>query len=367
MDRLYREQIIRIIVIIAGVIGFIAAVITLISFWPIIYKFLCSIPILSLCPLCPKPTINILDCSSSVYGGEELNVTVSWNNTPTGWKLVVSLQESETNFTRLAERDVSKIVSGSGNDTFKLKVKPTTEVHDQVKVCACFYKGTKQKNVFEKKNVTVYPNEVSIIDYSPSPVHGGEELNVKVRWNNIPIDWKLDVSLQESETDYTRLAESSGSKIDSSSGEETFKLKVYPTTQIHDQAKICAYFYEGPEQKNVFDKKDVTVYPTRVSIFDCSPSPVHGGEKLSANISWNNIPTDWTLYVSLEESETDPTPLACGGPSKIDSSSGNETFKLEVYPTEKDHDQAKVCARAHFFDGTEWKNVFDKKDIKVLP
>ena len=263
MDRLYREQIIRIIVIIAGVIGFIAAVITLISFWPIIYKFLCSIPILSLCPLCPKPTINILDCPSSVYGGEELNVRVSWNNTPTGWKLVVSLQESET--------------------------------------------------------------------------------------------------------DYTRLTESSGSKIDSSSGEETFKLKVYPTTQIHDQAKICAYFYEGSEPKSVFDKKDVTVYPTRVSIFDCSPSPVHGGEKLSANISWNNIPTDWTLYVSLEESETDHTPLACGGPSKIDSSSGNETFKLEVYPTEKDHDQAKVCARAHFFDGTEWKNVFDKKDIKVLP
>ena len=263
MDRLYREQIIRIIVIIAGVIGFIAAVITLISFWPIIYKFLCSIPILSLCPLCPKPTINILDCPSSVYGGEELNVRVSWNNTPTGWKLVVSLQESET--------------------------------------------------------------------------------------------------------DYTRLTESSGSKIDSSSGEETFKLKVYPTTQIHDQAKICAYFYEGSEPKSVFDKKDVTVYPTRVSIFDCSPSPVHGGEKLSANISWNNIPTDWTLYVSLEESKTDPTPLACGGPSKIDSSRGNETFKLEVYPTEKDHDQAKVCAHAHFFEGTEWKNVFDKKDIKVLP
>ena len=207
------------------------------------------------------PTISILDYPSSLHGGEEFYVKMSWNNIPAGWKLVVSLEESETDYTRLAESDASKIVSGSGEETFKLKVKLTTESHDQAKVCACLYEGTEWKNVVEKKDVTVYPNEVNIIDYSPSPVHGGEELNIRVSWSNIPAGWKLVVSLEESETDYTRLAESDASKIVSGSGEEIFKLKVKPTTEIHDYAKVCACFYEGTEWKNVVVKKDIAVLP----------------------------------------------------------------------------------------------------------
>ncbi|MBL7117159.1 MAG: hypothetical protein ISS94_00010 [Candidatus Syntrophoarchaeum sp.] len=105
-------------------------------------------------------------------------------------------------------------------------------------------------------------NEVSIINCSPSPVHGGEELNVKVSWNNVPVDLELKVSLQESETDHTQLAESEVSKIVSGSGEETFKLKVKPTIEIHEHAKICAFFYERTESEpKVFDKKDIEVLP----------------------------------------------------------------------------------------------------------
>ena len=103
------------------------------------------------------PTISILNSHTSLHGGEDLSVTVRWNNIPVDWKLVVSLEESEADYTRLAERDESKIVSGSGEETFTLKVKPTTETHHHAKVCACFYEGADWKNLFEKKNIEVRP------------------------------------------------------------------------------------------------------------------------------------------------------------------------------------------------------------------
>lgn len=112
----------------------------------------------------PTPLVSILDYSPSpVRGGEDLNVKVSWTNIPAGGKLVVSLEESEGNITRLAD-DVSKIVSGSGEETFKLKVYPTTETHGEAKVCACFYINEKGEwtGVFEKKNIMVAPKTIII-------------------------------------------------------------------------------------------------------------------------------------------------------------------------------------------------------------
>jgi len=213
----------------------------------------------------PTPKVSILDYSPSpVYGEEDLNVKVSWSNIPAGWKLIVSLEESELNFTRLAE-DVSKMVSGSGEETFTLNVYPTKETHEEAKVCACFYNEKGELKIFDKKDIIVYPKtpfppQVSIISYSPSPVHGGEDLTVKVSWGNIPAGWKLTVSLEKSEVDYTRLADDV-SKMVSGSGEETFTLKVYPTTGIHVQAKVCACFYNEKEELKILDKKGIIVYP----------------------------------------------------------------------------------------------------------
>ncbi|HDN58708.1 MAG TPA: hypothetical protein ENF20_01990, partial [Candidatus Marinimicrobia bacterium] len=48
---------------------------------------------------------------------------------------------------------------------------------------------------------------VTVLDCSPSPIHGGEDLDVHVRWANIPADWKLVVSLEKAEWDKTRLAD----------------------------------------------------------------------------------------------------------------------------------------------------------------
>jgi hypothetical protein len=84
------------------------------------------------------PSVRISDISSSVHGGEDLEVTVGWSNIPEGWKLNVSLEESEENYTRLAD-DVGRPVTGSGNETFELKVYSTWESHSDARVCACLY------------------------------------------------------------------------------------------------------------------------------------------------------------------------------------------------------------------------------------
>jgi hypothetical protein len=211
----------------------------------------------------PTPKVSILDYSPSpVHGGEDANVKVSWNNIPAGWKLVVSLEESEWNYTRLAD-DVSKKVSESGEDTFTLKVYPTTETHSEAKVCACFYNEKEELKILDKKNIIVSPNpslQVSIISYSPSPVREEDDLTVKVSWSNIPAGWKLVVSLEESDVDYTRLADDV-SKMVSDSEEDTFTLKVYPTTGIHVQAKVCACFYNEKGELKIVDKKGIIVYP----------------------------------------------------------------------------------------------------------
>ena len=107
---------------------------------------------------------------------------------------------------------------------------------------------------------------VSILDYFPSPVHGGEDVNVKVSWRNIPAGWKLNVSLEESEGNVTRLAEDV-SKMVSGSGEETFKLKVYPTTETHDEAKVCACLYSEKGELKILDRKDIIVHPKTPSLY----------------------------------------------------------------------------------------------------
>jgi len=215
----------------------------------------------------------------------------------------------------------------------------------------------------ESFTISLPPPLVSIVDFSPSPVHGGEDLTINVSWENVPTGWKVVVSLEESELNYTRLADDVSKQV-SSSGEETFKLKVYPTAETHTEAKVCACFYNEKEELKILDKKPIIVYPNpQVSIISYSPSPVHGGEDLMVNVSWENVPTGWKLVVSLEESDLNCTRLADDVSKKV-SGSGVETFTLGVYPTTGTHTEAKVCACLYNEKG-EWTDIFDKKAMTV--
>jgi hypothetical protein len=93
-----------------------------------------------------------------------LDVRVSWANIPADWKLTVSLEKTKDDKTRLAN-DVSKTVSGSGEDLFKLKVYPTTETYEYAKAWACFYKGLEWKSVYGNKDIPVLPEPTP----TPSP------------------------------------------------------------------------------------------------------------------------------------------------------------------------------------------------------
>ena len=311
-----------------------------------------------------QPTVSILDCPPSVYGGEELNVRVCWADIPAGWKLSVRLQESEKNATQLAESDASKIVYGNGEETFKLKVKPTTETHNPAKVCTQFYKGTKpQKKVRDTEDIKVYPTKINIINCSPSPVRGGEKINVSIKWSNMSTDWALVISVKKS--DNTVIAEGGATEMNSSSGERTFKLKIYPIKC--EQAKVCAraHFNEGREAKIVTVNKDIKIlHPATVNIKDYSPSPVYGGEELNIPVSWDYCDIGWELRVRLKTSEYDITDLAEGRNHLIGYSNGETVFKLEVNQISETHDKAKISA--WLFEGEEPIDS-DSKSIVVLP
>ncbi|MGB7532179.1 MAG: hypothetical protein WA977_04265 [Halobacteriota archaeon] len=74
----------------------------------------------------------------------------------------MSLEKSDVDYTRLAD-DVSKMVSGSGEGTFTLKVYPTTGIHVQAKVCACFYNEKGELKILDKKGIIVYPKYIILI------------------------------------------------------------------------------------------------------------------------------------------------------------------------------------------------------------
>jgi|GEM_PF-2784049 len=112
---------------------------------------------------------------------------------------------------------------------------------------------------------------VEIIDYSRSPVHGNENLTVNVSWSYIPEGWKLVVSLEESESDATRLANDT-SKMVSGYGEGSFELIVFPTEDTYNQSKIFASLYdENLNWASVFDKQDIIIYPTATSTHSLLP------------------------------------------------------------------------------------------------
>ncbi|HIE31266.1 MAG TPA: hypothetical protein EYP67_02645, partial [Methanosarcinales archaeon] len=121
-------------------------------------RFMISIP-------APFPSVRIIGRPSPVHGGEDLKVTVCWSNVPEGWKLVVSLEKSDTDKDRLAD-DAGRIISGSGGATFKLGVYPVDKTYNQAKVWACLRdENNNWASVFANANITVLPVQNS----SPSP------------------------------------------------------------------------------------------------------------------------------------------------------------------------------------------------------
>ncbi|RLG23297.1 hypothetical protein DRN76_05560 [Methanosarcinales archaeon] len=114
----------------------------------------------------PSPLVYILGRPVSVHGGEDLDVKVGWSNIPEGWKLVVSLEKSETDKNRLAD-DIERIIrTDSGEDVFKLKVYPVNETYNQAKVWACLFdESDNWASVFTNANMTILPAQ----NPSPSP------------------------------------------------------------------------------------------------------------------------------------------------------------------------------------------------------
>lgn len=106
------------------------------------------------------PLVKIVEYSTSpVHGNETLTANVLWSNIPEGWKLSVSLEESEWNATRLAN-DVNKTVSGYGEDTFELSVYTIDETHNEAKVFACLYDEKMDwSDVFDKEDIEVIPEK----------------------------------------------------------------------------------------------------------------------------------------------------------------------------------------------------------------
>ena len=104
---------------------------------------------------------------------------------------------------------------------------------------------------------------ISILGYSPQQIHGDKDLEAKVGWSNIPAGWSLNVSLEGSEENHTRLADGVSKTVSISEvigGEEVFTLKVQSIGEIHSQAKVCACFYnESGEWTGIFTKTDITV------------------------------------------------------------------------------------------------------------
>ncbi len=124
-------------------------------------RFTISIPATS-------PSVRIIDIPPSVHGGEDLEVTVGWSNVPEGWKLAASLEKSEIDKDRLAD-DVERMISGSGEATFKLNLYPVNETYNQARVWTCLRdENDNWASVFANMNMTVLPAQQIPIT-SPKP------------------------------------------------------------------------------------------------------------------------------------------------------------------------------------------------------
>lgn len=104
-----------------------------------------------------SPSVYLLDAPSSVHGGEDLEVTIGWSNVPDGWKLAASLEKSKIDKDRLAD-DIERMISGSDEATFNLKVYPVNETYNQARVWTCLRdENDNWASVFASTNMTVLP------------------------------------------------------------------------------------------------------------------------------------------------------------------------------------------------------------------
>jgi len=108
-------------------------------------------------PTTSTPAIRIISAPSTIQGGEDIEVTIGWENIPSNWKLIVSLEKSDTDKDRLAD-DVERTISGSGEAVFKLNVYQIDKTYNYAKVWACLRdENDNWANVLIETSITAHP------------------------------------------------------------------------------------------------------------------------------------------------------------------------------------------------------------------
>lgn len=103
------------------------------------------------------PSVRIISAPSPIHGGEDVEVTVGWENIPADWKLIVSLEKSDTDKDRLAD-DVDRTISGSGEAVFKLNLYQIDKTYDYAKVWACLRdENDNWASVLTETSITALP------------------------------------------------------------------------------------------------------------------------------------------------------------------------------------------------------------------
>jgi hypothetical protein len=118
------------------------------------------------------PSVRILNSPSTIHGGEDVEVTVGWENIPSNWKLIVSLEKSDTDKDRLAD-DENRTISGTDETVFKLNAYQIDETYDRALVWASLRDENGNWNgIYTNASITALPAETQaswIATPTPTP------------------------------------------------------------------------------------------------------------------------------------------------------------------------------------------------------
>ena len=105
----------------------------------------------------PIPSVRIISTPSTIHGGEDAEIHVGWENIPPNWKLVASIEKSDTDKDRLAD-DVERTISGTGEAVFKLNAYQIDETYDRALAWAALRdENDNWKGIYTNAGTTVLP------------------------------------------------------------------------------------------------------------------------------------------------------------------------------------------------------------------
>ncbi|PXF60827.1 MAG: hypothetical protein C4B59_07515 [Candidatus Methanogaster sp.] len=108
------------------------------------------------------PSVRILDSPFTIRGGEGVEVTVGWENIPSNWKLVLSLEKSDTDKDRLAD-DENRTISGTDETVFTLNAYQVDETYDRALVWASLRDENGNWNgIYTNASTTVLPTATQV-------------------------------------------------------------------------------------------------------------------------------------------------------------------------------------------------------------